>query len=237
MTTAIVIVLVVFGLRLANLVSAEAAIATLSGITGYRRPTNGRERTKARHRCADPPGGDPAGRVFDGEMRLGPHDHQLVIQFEASTIDPRNSWLALRYVISDYWTGEQHEIDDRVRLVATRPPFGGQRWWFVCPAEGRRVRKLYLPLGRHRFRSRHAYRLAYASQREAVHDRAMRRARKLRRRLGGDPADGGYPEKPPWMRQVTYYKLLDKLAAAERIVDRVADERLILAARRLGGGP
>jgi hypothetical protein len=35
MTTAIVVVVVVFGLRLANLVSAEATIATLSGIAGY----------------------------------------------------------------------------------------------------------------------------------------------------------------------------------------------------------
>jgi hypothetical protein len=35
MTTALVIALAVFGLRLANLISAEAAIATLSGIAGY----------------------------------------------------------------------------------------------------------------------------------------------------------------------------------------------------------
>jgi hypothetical protein len=49
------------------------------------------------------------------------------------------------------------------------------------------VRKLYLPFGARRFRSRHAYRLAYASQGEAAHDRAMQRARKLCRRLGGDP--------------------------------------------------
>jgi hypothetical protein len=152
-------------------------------------------------------------------MRLGPHDRQFVIQFEASTIDPRNSWLALRYVRPDYRTGEQHEIDDRVRLVATRPPFGGQRWWLVCPAEGRRVRKLFLPLGRRRFRSRYAYRLAYASQREAVHDRATRRARKLRRRLGGNPADDGDPEKPPWMRWATYARLVDKLIAADRAAD------------------
>ena len=35
MTTAIVIVIAVFGLRLANMISAEATIATLSGIAGY----------------------------------------------------------------------------------------------------------------------------------------------------------------------------------------------------------
>jgi hypothetical protein len=56
------------------------------------------------------------------------------------------------------------------------------------------VRKLYLPLGGRRFRSLRAYRLACASQREAVNDRAMRRARKLCRKLGGDPTDDCYPE-------------------------------------------
>jgi hypothetical protein len=49
--------------------------------------------------------------------------------------------------------------------------------------------------------------------------------------------DIAYPPRPLRMRQVTYDRLLDKLAAAERIVDRVADERLILAARRLGVWP
>jgi hypothetical protein len=57
-----------------------------------------------------------------------------------------------------------------------------------------------------------------------------------RLRLGGDPADDEYPDKPPWMRWAafnypdkpprmrwaTYNRLLDKLRAA----DGVADERL-----------
>jgi hypothetical protein len=93
----------------------------------------------------------------------------------------------------------------------------------VCPTKNRRVRKLYLSPGRHRFRSRHAYRLINTSQRESIHDRAARRARKIRRRLGGDPMDIAYPPKPLRMRQVVYDQLLDKLARAECIVDRVAD--------------
>src|SRR6478735_1715443 len=124
----------------------------------------------------------------------------------------------------------KHQIDDKIYLTASRPWFGGQRWWFVCPTENRRVRTLYLPRGARRFRSRRAYRLAYASQREAVYDRAMRRARKLCRRLGDDPMDGHYPEKPPRMRGVTYDRLLDKLIAA----DRVADERMLKFVERLG---
>jgi len=170
------------------------------------------------------------GAHVGGEMKFQFYDDELGVQFEALARDPWNSWIRLRYAISDYWTGEQHQIDDKIYLAASQPRFGGQRWWFVCPNENRRVRKLYLPLGGRRFRSRHAYRLSYASQREAVHDGAMRRARKLCRRLGGDPADDRYPEKPPRMRWATYDRLLDKLIAA----DRVADERMLLLISKLG---
>ena len=117
------------------------------------------------------------GAYVEGSLKLPSCDDELAIEFESSATNPRNSWLRLRYAIRDYWTGEQHQIDDKIYLTASRPWFGGQRWWFVCPNENRRVRKLYLPLGARRFRSRGAYRLAYASQRETVHDRAMRRAR------------------------------------------------------------
>src|SRR6478672_3479619 len=126
------------------------------------------------------------GAYVEGNLNLPSRDDELAIEFESSATNPRNSWLRLRYAIRDYWTGEQHQIDDKICLTASRPWFGGQRWWFVCPTENRRVRKLYLPPGARRFRSRRAYRLAYASQREAVYDRAMRRASKLCRRLGGD---------------------------------------------------
>jgi hypothetical protein len=63
-------------------------------------------------------------------------------------------------------------------------------------------------------------------QRETKYDRALRRARKLRLRLGGDPADDEYPNKPPRMRWATYNRLMDRLVAA----DGVADERLVLLA-------
>jgi hypothetical protein len=90
------------------------------------------------------------------------------------------------------------------------------------------VRKLYLPLGGRHFWSRRAYRLGHASQRETVYDRARRRARKLTLRLGGDPADDSYPDKPPRMRWTTYNRLMDKLVA----VDRIVDARLIMLAAR-----
>ena len=139
---------------------------------------------------------------------------------------PWNDWVRLKYEMTDYWTGEPLKIDDKVYLVPTRPHFGGLRWWFMCPHLNRRVRKLYLPRSGRHFWSRHAYELAYACQRETKFDRALRRARKLRLTLGGDPADDESPDKPPRMRWATYNRLMDKLVAA----DDVADERLILLA-------
>ena len=169
----------------------------------------------------------PNARV-DCELRFSLYDDEIDIRCEAHVSAPEGSFVRLRYAMADYWTGEEIEIDDKIFLTTTRPPFGGLRWWFRCPRSGRRVRKLYLPLGGRHFWSRCAYGLAYASQRETVYDRAMRRARKLCLRLGGDPADDEYPDKPKRMRWTTYDRLMEKLVAA----DDVADERLVLFAAR-----
>ena len=167
-------------------------------------------------------GGIRAGSHLGGEMRFNFCDNEIDVKFESRVGDPGDSWLRLQYVVHDYWSGEACEIDDKIFLATSRPPFGGLRWWFVCPHLNRRVRKLYLPLGGRHFWSRRAYELAYASQRETKFDRALRRARKLRLRLGGDPTDDEYPDKPPRMRWATYNQLMDRLVAA----DGVAEERL-----------
>jgi hypothetical protein len=172
----------------------------------------------------------PGARV-GCELRFSLDDDEIDIRCEAHAGAPGGGFVRLRYAMADYWTGEEIEIDDKIFLTTTRPPFGGLRWWFQCPRSGRRVRKLYLPLGGRHFWSRRAYGLAYVSQRETVHDRAMRRARKLYLRLGGDPDDDEYPDKPKRMRWTTYNRLIDKLIAA----DGVADGRLVLLAARLLG--
>jgi hypothetical protein len=168
------------------------------------------------------------GSHLAGEMSFNFYDDQIDLKFESFAGD-RDSWLRLRYSMADFWSGEELEIDDKIHLATTSPHFGGLRWWFVCPRSGRRVRKLYLPLGGRHFWSRRAYRLRYASQRETKYDRALRRARKLCHRLGGDLVDEEYPDKPKRMRWTTYNRLMDKLVAA----DDVADERLLLFAAQL----
>jgi hypothetical protein len=117
------------------------------------------------------------------------------------------------------WDGERRDSDYRIELETTPQPFGGRRWWFLCPRTGVRVAKLYLPNGAYTFASRQAYRLAYRSQREAPYDRALRRAFKLQSKLGADCGVGDYIPKPKGMRWRTYDRLLKQIESAEQTID------------------
>jgi hypothetical protein len=157
----------------------------------------------------------PRSRPVSGPYR------DLDVECETHIGGPWNDWVRLKYEMTEYY--RRTARDRRQDFLATsRPPFGGLRWWFVCPQLNRRVRKLYLPLGGRHFWSRRAYELAYASQRETKYSRALRRARKLRLRLGGEPTDDEYPDKPPRMRWATYNRLLDKLRAADGVAETKA---------------
>ena len=78
---------------------------------------------------------------------------------------------------------EWQSMDYPVRLAWTACHYGGQRAWWLCPAVGcgRRVAVLF---GGPVFACRHCQRLAYKCQRETPNDRCIRRADKLRDRLG-----------------------------------------------------
>ena len=51
-----------------------------------------------------------------------------------------------------------------LKLQATRPNFGGARYWYVCPHCDRRVRKLYIDDRSHSMACRRCFRLIYDSQ-------------------------------------------------------------------------
>ncbi len=124
----------------------------------------------------------------------------------------------------------------QVEMVATPCRFGGVRWWWLCPATGRRCAKLYLPNGGVRFlsRGRGAYPLAYASQGGGPLDRSHARLARIHHRLGQtyEYSDQPLPRRPKGMRRRTYERLRDEwdaaldqheavfLTAAARIVQR-----------------
>ena len=120
--------------------------------------------------------------------------------------------------------GEWEDVAETVRIVRVACRFGGARPYFICPgvvkgiACGRRVAKLYGP-GRY-FLCRHCYRLAHASQSEDTCDRTLRRANKIRQRLGGDPGMvTPFPAKPKGMWRRTYERMWEQALAAETRAD------------------
>jgi len=131
--------------------------------------------------------------------------------------------------------GEWESIEEPVRIVRVPCPFGGARPYFICPgvvnsiACGRRVAKLHGP-GRY-FLCRHCYRLAHASQSEGLWDRTLRRANKIKQRLGGDPGMAApFPKKPKGMWWRTYERLRDECFDAEMRADEaftIHTERLL----------
>lgn len=121
--------------------------------------------------------------------------------------DGRAAALELRY------TSEGEAYRYRVALTYTGCHYGGARPWFVCPGCGRRVAILY---GGRVFVCRRCRSLAYESSREQPYARAMRRAQKLRERLGDA---GGWRSsasaKPRGMHWETHERLLDAALEAE----------------------
>lgn len=130
--------------------------------------------------------------------------------------------------------GGWENIEETVRIVRVPCRFGGSRPYFICPGVvngivcGRRVAKLH-GSGRY-FLCRHCYRLAHASQSEGAWDRALRRANKIRIRLGGEPGTASpFPPRPNGMWHRTYERLREESFDAEMR----ADEAFSLLAKRL----
>lgn len=130
---------------------------------------------------------------------------------------------------------EWQDVEETVRIVSVPCRFGGERPYFICPGVvngipcGRRVAKLH-GSGRY-FLCRHCYRLAHASQSEGAWDRMLRRANKVRQRLGRDPGMASrFPPKPKGMWRRTYDRLREQAFDAEMRVDEafsVQAERLL----------
>jgi hypothetical protein len=127
-------------------------------------------------------------------------------------------------------------VEDRERYVTDAIPivhlpcrFGGSRAYFICPGPrgtdcGRRITKLHL--SNRYFLCRHCAKLAYASQFETSWQRALRRANKLKRRLGmGVELAEPLAERPKGMWVRTYGCLLNEILQAEILADEAQANR------------
>jgi hypothetical protein len=128
-------------------------------------------------------------------------------------------------VILDYGTQNRDgsawkPIKQRLPIVWTECHLGGRRPWLICEASsggracGRRAAVLYC--ADEVFACRKCYGLSYASQQETPLHRGIRKARKIRKRLGGDDdlLTRRFPLKPKGMHRQTYQRLREQAEAA-----------------------
>ena len=89
----------------------------------------------------------------------------------------------------------------RVQIASTKPNYGGERYWFVCPRCGRKVAFLY---GAMYFLCRHCHNLTYKTQQVGFMDRML----ELRNKYQNKVDKGGCKRR--WVHWCTYHKLMDK---------------------------
>jgi hypothetical protein len=121
-------------------------------------------------------GGYSSGRR-EGVVQWRCGDQEIgAISYEINLWSGERGSLWLRYAAH----GEQ--ICRVISMTSTTLHTGGQRWRFICPVTGKRVGKLYLPVGATDFAGRKAHDLTYTSCRES--GREKRLWRRIDKRLG-----------------------------------------------------
>jgi hypothetical protein len=126
-------------------------------------------------------------------------------QTASIVIWPDTDGLRLQYTVTRY--SRKQDMDYLVPITRVRVGFG-ERPYFLCPCCGARGLKLYL--NSQYFTCRRCANLAYESQREKPEERSMRRARKIRRRIGASMSMVNSicaTDKPKRMRWRTFYRL------------------------------
>ena len=120
--------------------------------------------------------------------------------------------------------GEWQPVEQRIIFDRTPCNYGGYRTWFRCPRCGKRVALLY-GAGK-LFLCRHCYDLAYGSQQEGQLDRLMRKAWKIRHRLGAED-DLTMPiwQKPKGMHEKTYLRLRSEANSASGLSSKLMIQR------------
>jgi len=114
-------------------------------------------------------------------------------------------------------------VDEAIAVVPAAMHFGGSREFFLCPGCGRRFAILYSVHGY--FRCRRCNQMAYRTQNETPHGRALLMAGKLWKRAGCEW--GGDGEKPKWMQWRTFNRLMGGRRKPTGLLDTPMMRRLM----------
>jgi hypothetical protein len=106
-------------------------------------------------------------------------------------------------------------IDCVVYLEEQPLPYGGERWYALCPRTGRRCTALVLPPGQTHFASVKGWNVAYGSQRECPIHRGHRAIEKAQKRLR---------ELSKYTRTPTRERLADRLIERQVFVEEQIDK-------------
>jgi hypothetical protein len=126
------------------------------------------------------------------------------------------------------WDSEPRAMEYAVNLERTSCYYGGERAWFRCPARGcgRRVAILY---SAGCFVCRHCLQLAYESQREQPHYRALHKAQGIHEKLGGTGIIDDPVFKPKGMHWRTFERLRWRFECEAHRADLLACARFGIA--------
>jgi hypothetical protein len=142
-------------------------------------------------------GGEPSGDI---RFRMHENGMELIYKYRARG------------------AGEWQHVNETIPFFYSQQHFGGQRRWFVCLSCRGNCSILY---GGKHYRCRKCWNLAYQSQHEVPHQRALSQAQKFRQRLGGSPCmDDPFPGKPKGMHWRTYDRLSRRGEALDEQAER-----------------
>jgi hypothetical protein len=105
--------------------------------------------------------------------RVSTGEQTSSIGYHVNTSAGEPPTIRLDYTTKRPGEDQGERMDYPVGLTTTPLPWGGVRWWFLCPLVrnglpcGRRMGKLYLPPGGRYFGCRHCYDLTYTSCQES----------------------------------------------------------------------
>ena len=147
------------------------------------------------------------GGLFDQSTSMGSITWTNIGLTECSLeYNYTDSTLSISYAVKTPHTASE-AVSEHIFIDRTVCHYGGTRTWFSCPSCN--ARKAILYCASKRFLCRQCYGLSYSSQNEVYADRMIRKARKLRSKLGASmnlrlPIS----ERPRGMYRTTFERMI-----------------------------